>query len=183
MSSDVFIISSACDPAPPAVLRQAVERAGVSLSRVQDVTFGLDGASPPDLDSLTRAAGLACPSVGVSSSMRALFFAAAAILSDDIQLGLVAGLQPEACAAFLLASPEMVGLLNLLPRARLAARSLAGPDAALVSAGLAAGDIQLAKTGDHAALLLNELLGELESQSARWGMLTVSPSVLLVERI
>ena len=183
MSSDVFIISSTYDPAPSAAMRQAVELGGVGLARVQDVIFGLDGAPSPDLDSLTRAAGLTCPSVGVSSSLRALFFAAAAILSDDIQLGLVVGLDPGACAAFLLASPEMVGLLNLLPRARLAARSLTGAEAAIASAGLAAADIEISKSGDHAAPLLSELLGELESQSARWGTLTVSPSVLLVERI
>ncbi len=183
MSSDVFILSSACDPTASSAIRQAVELAAISPSRVQDVLFGLDGVSSPDLDSIARAAGLTCPSVGVSSSLRALFFAAASLLSDDVELALVIGLHPDACAAFLLASPESVGRLNLLPRARLAARSLAGPESALRLAGLTSADVDVSKTGDHAALLLHDLLAELDAQSARWGLLTVAESALLIERI
>ena len=77
MSSDAFIISTSRDANPTTAIRQAVELGGVSLSRVQDAIFGLDGAAAPDTGAITRAAGLDCPSVAVSSSMRALFFAAA----------------------------------------------------------------------------------------------------------
>ncbi len=184
MSSDVFIISSARHLSAPVAIRQAVELAGLSPSRIQDAVFGFDGSSAfPDLDSITRGADLTCPSVGVSSSLRALFFAADSILSDDVELAVVTGLDADSSTSFLLASPEMVGRLNLLPRARLAARSLAGPEPALRLAGLASTDVDVSKTGDHGALLVIELLNELEAQSARWGLLSASTVVLLLERI
>ena len=183
MSSDVFIIASASDPAPSSAIRQVVERAGVSPSRLQDAVFGLDSYYYSDLDSIARAAGLTCPSVGVSSSLRALFFAAASILSDDVELAVVTGLLPDTCTAFLLASPEMVGRLNLLPRARFAARSLTGSEPALRLAGLTPADIDITRSGDRAALLLAELLDELEARSARWGLLSVAEAALLIERL
>jgi hypothetical protein len=184
MSSDVFILSSVQDPGAPTAIRQAVELAGVSLSRVHDAAFGLDGTSaPPDLDSVVRAAGLDCPSVGVSSSLRAVIFEAASILSDDADLVVVCSLQPETCTAFVLASPEAVGRRNLMPSARLAARSLAGPEPALHAEGLTSADVEICKDGDQAAALLHELLDELETKSARWGMVTVGDAVLLVERV
>jgi acetyl-CoA acetyltransferase len=184
MSSDVFIISSARNPAAPVAIRQAVELAGLSPSRIQDVVFGFDQSSSiPDLDSISRASGLACPSVGVSSSLRALFFAADSILSDDVELAVVTGLDADSSTAFLLASPEMVGRLNLLPRARIAAHSLAGPEPALRLAGLASADVEISKSGERGAALASELLDELETQSARWGLISVSTVVLLLERI
>ena len=181
MSSDVFIISSARDPGPAAAIRQAIDLAGLSPARIQDVVFGLHGASA-DLGSITNAAGLTCPFVGVSSDLRALSFSAASVLSDDANLAVVIGLAPDDCAAILVASPETVGLLNLLPRARLAARALAGPDAALRLAGLASSDVQLCKDGDS-LILLHELLDDLESQSARWGLISSPDISLLLERL
>jgi hypothetical protein len=184
MASDVFVISSACDSSALTTIRHAVELAGVNPARVRDAVFGFDGfLSLPDLDSITRDAGLACPSVAVSSSLRALFFSAASILSDDVDLAVAIGLYPEACAALVLASPESVGLLNLLPRARLAARSLTGAEPAHLLTGLTSDDVQIRKDGERGALLVSELLEELESQSARWGTVTVAALTLLVERI
>ena len=184
MSSDVFVISSAHDPDAPGAIREAVELAGVSLSQVQDAVFGLDGLSTlPGLDALLHAAGLSCRAAGVFSSLRAIFFEAAFVLSDDVDLVVVSGLEPHECTAFVLASPEAVGRLNLLPRLRLAARSLTGPDPALRAAGLASGDVEICKEGEHAASLLGELMEELEAGPARWGMLSVAEAVMLVERI
>jgi hypothetical protein len=184
MSSDVFIISTARHLSAPVVVRQAVELAGLPLSRIQDAIFGFDSASAlPDLDSIIRSAGLACPSVGVSSSLRALFFAADSILCDDVELAVVTGLHTDSSTAFVLASPEMVGRLNLLPRARLAARSLAGPEPALRLAGLASTDVEISRTGERGAALASELLDDLEAKSARWGLLSVDTAVLLLERI
>ncbi|MGZ3675819.1 MAG: hypothetical protein ACXVCO_16055 [Ktedonobacterales bacterium] len=156
----------------------------MTVDRIQDAMFGMDSSSSlPDMASLTRLAGLSCPSVGVSSSLRALFFAADSILCDDAELVIVVGLRADSSAVFLLASPEMVGRLNLLPRARLAARSLAGPDPALRLAGLASTDIEISKTGEGGAFLAHELLDELETRSARWGLISAADSVLLIERI
>jgi hypothetical protein len=189
MSSDVFVISTACDSDPSQAVRQALELGGVGASRIQDVIFGLDGIPVPDLEAVAREAGLECPAVGVSSSMRGLFFAAASILSDDAHLSLVVGLASESCAAILLASPESIGVLNLLPRLRLAGRVLqassavTGVERALSDNGLARADVQLTRTGEHGALLLHELLAQLEADSARWGLLAVGGSALLVERL
>lgn len=184
MSSDVFIISSVRDDGAPGAIRQALELAGVGPARIQDVLFGLDGsASLPDLAAVIRAAGLECPFASVMSSLRSIGFAAASILGDDAELLVVAGLQPDACTALVLASPEAVGRLNLMPRARLAARSLAGSEPALRAVELTAVDIEICMEGEHAAALLHELLDELDARPARWGMVKVGPATIIVERI
>jgi hypothetical protein len=105
-------------------------------------------------------------------------------LSDDLQLSLAAGLAHEAAAAFVLASPEAVGRLNLLPRARIAARSLAGQEAALHQAGLSTEDVAVVKQAERGALLLlNDVLDELDAGSARWGLVNQGAAALLVERL
>ncbi len=165
-------------------MREAVKLAGVSASRGQDVVFGLYGLSAmPDLEAIARAAGLSCPVAAALPSLRALFFAAASMLSDDAELSLVVGLQPNGATAFVLASPEAVGRLNLLPRARVAARSLGGAEAGLRVAGLAAADVEICQDGEPAAAGLYELLEELEAKPARWGMLSSGQTVILVERL
>jgi hypothetical protein len=185
MSSDVFIIFSACDPDPAVAIQHAVELAGVSPSRIQDAVFGLDVSSASlDLDSMSRAvhaADLTCPVVAVSSPLRALSFSAASILSDDAALIVVVGAEADGCAAILLASPETVGLLNLLPPAHVAARSLSGPDAALRLASLTSAEVPLCKQGDS-LILLHGLLADLESGSARWALLSSSDLSILIER-
>jgi hypothetical protein len=185
MSSDVFIISCARGPNPAAAIRQAAEIAGVSPRHVQDVVFGLDdpASARPDIDGILLAAGLTCPWARVFTSLRAIFFAAASIQSDDAELLVVIGLDGESSTAFLLASPEAVGRLNLLPCARLAARSLAGSEAALRLAGLTAADVQASKHGERAAPLLYDLLNELESSASRWGIVAVGNAALLIERV
>ncbi len=184
MSSEVFIISSAQDPAAPLAIRQAADAAGVKPPLIQDAVVGMDLPAPwPDAQSLCRTTGLECPSASVLSSLRSIYFCAATILSEDIDLAVVAGLSEEGCTAFVFASAEAVGRLNLLPRARLGARSLTGAEAALRFAGIASDDVALSRQGDHAASLLHELLDELEASSARWGMLTVGDAALLVERL
>jgi hypothetical protein len=185
MSSDVFIISSTCDPDPAVAIQHAVELAGVSPSRIQDAMFGLDLSSASlDLDSMSQAihaAGLTCALVAVSSPLRALSFAAASILSDDAALSVVVGAEGDGCAAILLASPEIVGLLNLLPSAHVAARSLSGAEAALRLASLTSADVPLCKEGDS-LILLHGLLAEFESGSTRWALLSSSDLSILIER-
>jgi acetyl-CoA acetyltransferase len=119
----------------------------------------------------------------VSSSLRAVFFAAQSILSGDLELVVVIGVSEEAATALLLASPDAVGRFNLLPRARLAARSLLGSDKAYRSAGIASEDVPIIKNGENGILLLKELLEELEQRQAQWGLVSVDRSALLVERI
>ncbi len=185
MSSDVFIISSARGPDPAAAIREATEIAGLSPRYVQDAVFGLDAPATarPDPDATLLAVGLTCPWARVFTSLRAIFFSAASILSDDAELLVVIGLDAETCTAFLLASPEAVGRLNLLPCARLAARSLTEPEAAYRLAGLTSADVQVSRKGDRAAPLLHDLLNELESSGSRWGMVFAGEAVLLIERI
>ncbi len=184
MSSDVFLISAAHGSRAPAAVQQAIELAGIGPSYIQDAIFGSDDAAPvPDADSLARAAGLSCPAACIATSLRAIFFAAASMLSDDVEISMVIGLDAVASTAFVLASPEAVGRLNLLPRARIAARSLDGSERALRAAGLVSTEVEIAKAGQNAAQLLYELLEELEAKGVRWGMLSTGRASILVERV
>lgn len=184
MSSDVFIISAAHDASASAAILQALGAAGVSPSHVQDVVVGLDGfTAAPDVESLMQAAGLGCPTACVATSARALFFAAASMLSDDAQLSLVIGMNHDGNIVFVLASPEAVGWMNLLPRARIAARSLNGPESVLESAGLGRDDIAIVMDTTQAAQSLYELLDELDKKQVRWGMVSAGEALILVERV
>lgn len=182
MSSDVFIVSTARGAETAAALQAALELAGLQPAQIADAVFGLDGsAARPDLEAVLRSVGLTCPAAIISPSLRAPFFAAASILSDDVELSLVIALDAEAACACVLASPEAIGRLNLFPRARLAARSLAGQEAALRQAGLSATDVRLCKEGSGA--LLDELLNEMQASAARWGLLASGETALLVEQL
>jgi hypothetical protein len=185
MSSDVFIISATRNPQGPAALQQAVQLAGLRPAQIQDAVFGLDNAvARPALDAILRSAGMACTSASVSPSLRGFLFASASILGDDVQLSLAVGLAHDAAVAVVLATPEAVGRLNLLPRARIAMRSLAGPEAALRAAGLPAEEVQIRKEAERGALLLvSELLDELEAASARWGLASEGETAVLIERL
>ncbi len=184
MSSDVFVIATARNTQGAAALQQALEAGGVLPAQVQEVVFGLDSAAQQRaLQSIVESAGLPCQATGVVPSLRGIAFAAASILSDEVQLSLAAGLSHEAAVAFVLASPEAVGRLNLLPCARIAARSLAGREAALRQAGLAAEEIDLTKDGQHAILRLSDLLEELDTASRRWGLVTEGDAALIIERL
>jgi hypothetical protein len=184
MDSDVFILSAISDIDPAAAIRRALEDIDVNPSRVGDAVFGYDGLlSLPNIQQITQEAGLTCPAVNVSSSLRAVFFAAQSILSGDQELAVVIGLGEDSATALLLASPDSVGRFNLLPRARLAARSLSGTDSALRAAGLASGDVAIIKHGQRGALLVKELVQELEQRKEQWGLVSTDGSVLLVERI
>lgn len=127
-------------------------------------------------------AGLACPSVSISSSLRAVFFAAQSILSGDIELAVVLGVEAGGATALVLAASEAIGRWNLAPRARLAARSLAGPERAMRLAGIGSADVAIMKEGDQGARLISEVLDELEARKAQWGMVMVGDLVLVLER-
>jgi acetyl-CoA acetyltransferase len=183
MSSEAFVLSAVCSADPAAAIRQALEQSGVNPSRVQDAVFGADGlVSAPDLPQALRAAGLACPVASVSSSFRAIFFAAQSILSGDVQLVVVVGLESNGSAALMLAAPEAVGLWNLLPRARLARRSLAGTEGALRAAGIALGEVAIVKEGAAGARLLSDVLDELEARHEQWGLVSAGGLAVLLER-
>src|SRR5512140_341194 len=184
MSSDVFIISAARGANAQAAIQQAIMLAGIHPARVQDAVFGLDDfSSMPDVDQLVREAGISCPAACILTSLRAVYFAAASMLSDDAELSLVIGMEDNKSTAFVLASPQAVGGMNLLPRARIAARSLAGAEPALSAAGLVASEVEIMKDGEHAAPMLFVLLDELEAKPAHWGMLAVGVALILVERV
>jgi hypothetical protein len=184
MDRDVFILSAVSDIKPAEAIRHALENIEIPPSRVQDAVFGYDASfSLPDVQQVTQEAGLTCLAVNVSSSLRAVFFGAQSILSGDLELALVIGLGEDGSTALLLGSPDAVGRFNLLPRARLAARSLSGTDSALRAAGLASGDLTVIKNGERGARLVKELLEELEQLQAQWGLVSIGQSALLVERI
>jgi hypothetical protein len=184
MDRDVFILSATTAGEPAGAIHQALENIDINPSRVQDAIFGLDSSpSIRNVEDFVNKAGLTCPSVVVSSGLRAVFFAAQSILSGDMDLVVVIGLGEEASTALMLASPDAVGRYNLLPRARLATRSLAGTDSALRSAGLVSDDIAIFKTGENGPLAVKELLEELEQRQVQWGMVSTGDLALLVERI
>ena len=183
-SSDVFILSAARAGAPGEALRLALQESGVKPANVQDLIFGWDGPATVSTEELVRQAGIDLPSVTVSSSLRALFFAAQSILCEDVELVLVGGSEKDETGALLLGSPAAVGVYNLLPLARIDARSLTGADALLEKAELTPEDgIELTLKGSCGALLAVELVGALNETQAHWGMLMVDETVTLIERV
>jgi acetyl-CoA acetyltransferase len=182
MSSEVFVISAVHDANPTQAIRRAIETVGVKPLQVQDVVFAFESAEAlADPVASVRAAGLKCPVVSVSSGLRAIFFSAASILSGEADLTIVVGIESKGASALVLAAPEAVGRWNLMPRARLAKRSLGGAEAALRAEGIAAGDVRIMKQGDS-VVMAAEAIDELERRSARWGMVMQGELVLLVER-
>ncbi|MGC1378029.1 MAG: hypothetical protein WA821_17490 [Anaerolineales bacterium] len=181
--SDVFIIS-ACRTADPAeALRQALKESGVNPARLQDFIFGADSRELIGADELARETAIQCPLVTVSSSLRALFFAARSILGEDTDLVLVGGAQDGQSAALLLASPAAVGIYNLTPLARIEAFSLTGADAALRKAKLTYEDVEITLDGPCGALLAAQLVNELDERGAHWGMVSVAGAAMLIERV
>ena len=184
MDRDVFILSAATAVEPADAIHLALENIDINPSRVQDAIFSSnDSTSVPNIEHIVNKAGLTCPAVLVGSSgLRAIFFASQSILSGDLDMVLVA-LGENASTALLLVSPDAVGRYNLMPRARLAARSLAGTDSALRAAGIASDDIAVSRTGESGTLSIKELVEELEQHQAQWGMVSADSFALLVERI
>ena len=181
--SDVFIISVVQHTNPSKAIDQAIANAGINSIRVQDVIFGLDESLTVNTDKILSASNLTCSAATVSSSLRATFFAAQSILSFDVDLVVVIGMENTTSTVILLASPDAVGRWNLLPRARLGARSLNGIESALRAAEIEPKDVTITKNGKNGAVLIKEILDELEEQSTRWGMITVNELALLIERI
>ena len=184
MSSEAFVLSAVHNPEPAEAIRLAVERAEASPARIQDALLSLEGSlAAPSLADAAHQAGLTCPSVSVSSSMRAIFFGTQSILGDSIELIAVMGVDERGTSALILAGSEAIGRWNLLPRARLAERSLQGAAPALRQAGIRSEDLAVVKQGAVGARLLCELLDELEARHGRWGMLMVGELALLLERV
>ena len=184
MDRDVFILSATTAGEPAGAIHQALENIDINPSRVQDAIFGLDSSpSIRNVEDFVNKAGLTCPAVVISSGLRAVFFAAQSILSGDLDLAVVIGLGVKASTALMLASPDAVGRYNLLPRARLATRSLDGIDSALHNAELVSGDVAVFKAGESGSLAVKELLEELEQRQVQWGMVSTGDLALLVERI
>jgi hypothetical protein len=181
--TDVFIISIVQCANPSEAIKGAIDNAGINSVHVQDVIFGLDGPRSIDMEKILSASNLTCSVATVSSSLRAIFFAAQSILSFDVDVLIVLDIEDNISTAILLASPDAVGRWNLIPRARLAARSLNGIESALRAAELELKDVTIIKDGKYSALLIKELLDELEQKSARWGIITVKELALLMERI
>ena len=184
MSSEVFVLSAMRNPEPAEAIRLAVERAEVNPGRIQDAVFGFEGRSTaPGLQDIAHKAGLTCSAVGVSSGLRAVFFGAQSILSESLELIAVAGVDGRGTSALILAGPEAIGRWNVVPRARLAARSLLGTEAALRQAAIQSRELAVVRQGESGARLLCELLDELETLQALWGMVVVGELALLVERV
>ena len=182
-SSGVFILSASSVADPAEALQQALKESGVNPARVQDFIFGADSRELIGADELARETAIHCPLVTVSSSLRALFFAARSILCEDADLVLVGGAQDGQSAALLLASPAAVGVYNLMPLARVDACSLTSADAALKKAGLSSGDVEIRLDGSCGALLAAQLVSELQERGAHWGMVSVAGAAMLVERV
>jgi acetyl-CoA acetyltransferase len=180
MSSEAFVISAVTGVDAGETIRRALEDAAVKLPRVQDVLFDARGAA--HFERLARDAGLKCPTVSVPSGLRAIFFAGQAILSGDVELNIVVGLEKASCAVLVLAGSEAVGRWNLMPRARLAARSMTGEEAALRSAGIVADEVTVSMQGDRVELVA-EAVEELETRKALWALIYANPLALLIQRV
>ena len=181
--SAVFIISASRAADPAGALRQALKESGVNPARVQDFIFGADSHELIGADELARETAIHCPLATVSSSLRALFFAAQSILGEDTDLVLVGGAQDGQSAALLLASPAAVGVYNLIPLARIDAFSLNGVDAARRKAKLTYEDVEITLDGPCGALLTAKMANELQERGAHWGMVSVAGAAMLIERV
>jgi acetyl-CoA acetyltransferase len=181
--TDVFIISVVQHKNSSKAIRQAIDDAGIDTARVQDVIFGLDTLEKIAAKRILSASFLTCSAATVSSSLRAAFFAAQSILSGDVDVVIVVGITHDSSTAILLASPDAVGRWNLMPRARLAARSLNGAESALKAAEIELKDMAITKEGKHGASAIKDAMVKLEQKSERWGMVTMNELALLIERI
>ena len=116
--SDVFIISAVNNTNSVQAIGQAIQNAGADSLRIQDVIFGVDDPRSIDTEKIVSDSNLTCSAATVSSSLRATFFAAQSILSLDVDVVIVVGIETNASTALLLASPDAVGRWNLMPRPR-----------------------------------------------------------------
>ncbi len=181
--TDAFIISAVQHKNSSKAIRQAIELAELDSSRVQDVILGLDTPKKISAKRILSASSLTCSVAAVSLSLRAAFFAAQSILSGDENVVIVVGVAANFSTAMLLASPDAIGRWNLMPRARLAARSLNGVEAALRAAEIETKDVTITKSGKNGARLIKETIDELEEKSERWGLVKSNEIALLIERI
>lgn len=181
--TDVFIIAASRSPQLASALRESVRPLGANPGRVQDAIFGWDDQAPGSNGDILHQAGLACPSTHLSSSLRALFFAAQSILAGDADLVLVAGGLQGDYASLLLASASAVGRLNLAPRALVGTRGLGGVEDALRRAGLSSADVDVTVENMSGALAAVELLSNLETHRVTRGMVVSGGLVLLIERV
>jgi len=181
--SDVFIVSIMQHPDPSDAVRQAIGKAGVNASRVQDVVFGLDKPHSIETNKILSTSALNCSTAVVTPGLRSAFFAAQSILAGDADVVIVLGLGDDVPTAILLASPDAVGRWNLMPGARLAARSLTGAASALRTADIELKDVSITRDGSNGVTLIKEALDELEQKSLQWGMVTSGNLALLIERI
>jgi len=182
-SSDVFVVSACSAIDPGEALHQAIKQAGVNPARVQDFIFGIDGPMLIGIDELAREVLINCPQVTVSSSLRALFFAAQSILCEDANLILVGGSDGRESAALLLVSPAAVGVYNLTPLARLDAHSLTSLEHALKKAEHTIEEIEVRLEGTCGVVLAVQLVEQLQDCQAVWGLVQVGSSAMLIERI
>ena len=178
------MLSSVRNTDPVGAIRLALERAEIGPKHVQDALFGFERSfTAPGLQDTARKAGLNCPAVSVSSSMRAVFFGAQSILTSDTEIVVVVGVDGRGTCALVLAAPEAIGRWNLSPRARLASRSMAGADAALKQAEVKPEEVTVVRQGEGGSRLIYEVLEELEKKKARWGMVSINELSLLMERL
>lgn len=182
-SNDVFIVSASCAVDPAQALRQAMKASGVNPARVQDFIFGADMPVLINPEELARETMMNCPVAMVSSSIRALFFATQSILCQDADLVLVGGGQGGQSAGLLLASPASVGVYNLMPLARVDARSLISAEHAFKKAGCPIEEVTVRLSGTCGVLVLVHLIEQLQEQKASWGLAQVGKAALLLERI
>ncbi len=184
MSSEVFLLSCIRHTDPAEAIRLAVQRAEIPAKQVKDALFGFERSfTAPGLQDTARKAGLNCPVVSISSSMRAIFFGAQSILGDGVEAIVVAGVDGRGTCALVLVGPEAMGRWNLVPRARIAARSMEGVDAALRQADIKAEDVAVLEQDSGGARLVSDVLDELETRKARWGLVTTGEMSLLLERV
>jgi hypothetical protein len=95
----------------------------------------------------------------------------------------VVGLHSRQAIAVWLTSAASVGRWNLVPRARLAARSVRGAPPAWNALELPAQELASTREGQDAIWLTGEVLEELEKGMARWGQVSTGSLVLLIERL
>lgn len=181
--SDAFIIS-ACSAADPAeAIRQAIKESGINPMRVQDFIFGADYSGVLNAAELGREVLINCPHVTVSSSLRALVFAAHTILCEGADLVLVGGRDNRESAALLLASPAVVGIYNLMPLARIDAHSLVSMEHAIQKAGRTDQDIDIKLEGTCGVLLMAQLVDQLQEHQVGLGLVRVGAGAILIERV
>lgn len=178
--TDCFIVSAASGTDPAAVIGEALRAAGIVAEQVDAAVVSVDPSAGDRATGLVQQFGGSATAVLVLGGLQALITAAQAISAGDAHALLVSEKRSGEICVLALASPDAIGKLNLMPRARIAGRSLTGLSAALKAAEIESAELAV----DGVSLdVARKLLDQLDGANAQWGCIRSGKLALVLERL